>query len=99
MGLFLKEVEKDGEQLNAFCKALEEGDAPQVERLFTGYLRRTISIRDTFARKERKENFYHGILLGILGYKKEWYIRSNEETGDGYSDIVIKIRIKRSALS
>ena len=94
MGLFLKEVEKDGEQLNAFCKALEEGDAPQVERLFTGYLRRTISIRDTFARKERKENFYHGILLGILGYKKEWYIRSNEETGDGYSDIVIKIRDK-----
>ena len=94
MGLFLKGVEKDGEQLDTFCRALEEGDAPQVERLFTGYLRKTISIRDTFTRKERKENFYHGILLGILGYKKEWYIKSNEEAGDGYSDILVKIRSK-----
>lgn len=94
MGLFLKRVEKDGKQLDAFCRALEEGDAPQVERMFTDYLRRTISIRDTFTRKERKENFYHGILLGILGYKKEWYIKSNEEAGDGYSDILVKIRSK-----
>lgn len=94
MGLFLKRVEKDGKQLDAFCRALEEGDAPQVERMFTDYLRRTIGIRDTFTRKERKENFYHGILLGILGYKKEWYIKSNEEAGDGYSDILVKIRSK-----
>lgn len=92
MRLFLRGVEKDGEQLNAFCDSLQKGNAADVERLFTEYLSRTISIRDTFVRKKYKENFYHGILLGILGYKKGWYVKSNEESGDGYSDILIKIQ-------
>lgn len=92
MRLFLRGVEKDGEQLNAFCDSLQKGNAADVERLFTEYLSRTISIRDTFVRKKYKENFYHAILLGILGYKKGWYVKSNEESGDGYSDILIKIQ-------
>lgn len=92
MRLFLRGVEKDGEQLNAFCDSLQKGNAADVERLFTEYLSRTISIRDTFVRKKYKDNFYHGILLGILGYKKGWYVKSNEESGDGYSDILIKIQ-------
>ena len=37
-----------------------------------------------------KENFYHGILLGILGVKEEWGVFSNLETGEGYSDILIE---------
>ena len=47
--------------------------------------------RDTFVKKPTKENFYHGILLGILGYKNEWYVQSNKEAGGGYSDILIRI--------
>ncbi len=35
--------------------------------------------------------FYHGILLGILGYKDGWDVKSNREFGDGFSDICIKI--------
>lgn len=82
---------KTGEALQAFCEALKTGDAAGVEKLFTDYMGRTISIRDTFSRKPTKENFYHGILLGILGFKEGWFIRSNYETGDGYCDIVVKI--------
>lgn len=90
MTLFKEDVEKDGGTLRAFCSALEAGDAPEVERLFTAYLNRTVSIRDTFVRKPTKENFYHGILLGILGFKNGWYVKSNQEAGSGYSDILIR---------
>lgn len=91
MAMFREETEKDGRQLEDFCNALRTGDGEEVERLFNAYLGKTISIRDTFVRKPLKENFYHGILLGILGFKGGWYVKSNEESGDGYSDILIKI--------
>lgn len=91
MSMFRENVAKDGETLQAFCEALKTGDAVEVEKLFTDYLSRTISIRDTFSRKPTKENFYHGVLIGILGFKEGWFIRSNYETGDGYCDIVVKI--------
>ena len=66
---FRDTAKKDGEALNAFCEAFENGDADEVEKQFNSYLRKTISIRDTFVKKDRKENFYHGILLGLLGFK------------------------------
>lgn len=91
MKLFKDNVKKDGEALNIFCEALKNGDAAGVEKQFTEYLRKTISIRDTFVRKATKENFYHGILLGILGFKEDWYVSSNKEAGGGYSDIQIEI--------
>lgn len=87
---FQKIVQKDENKLDAFCNALGEGDAETAEKIFNGYLKQTISIRDTSVRKERKENFYHGILLGILSYRTNWSLRSNEESGDGYSDILIR---------
>lgn len=68
----------------------KDGDTEKVERLFEGYLKKTISIRDTFVEKSLKENFYHGILLGILGVKEDWGVFSNRETGDRYSDIMIE---------
>lgn len=90
MELFRENVKNDGEMLNRFCDALEKGEAGKVEQYFEEYLRKTISIRDTFIRKPMKENFYHGILLGILGVKDKWGISANKETGDGYSDIVVE---------
>lgn len=91
MVMFRENVARDGEMLHAFCSALENGDAGEVERLFADYLKKTVGIRDTFVRKPTKENFYHGILLGILGFKNGWYVKSNRESGDGYSDIMIRI--------
>lgn len=90
MQLFRENVKKDGELLNRFCEALENGNTQSAEKCFGEYLRKTISIRDTSVRKEMKENFYHGILLGILGIKENWIVRSNRESGEGYSDILIE---------
>ena len=50
-----------------------------------------ISIRDTAVRKNRKENFYHGLLLGLLGHREDWIVTSNAESGDGYSDILVEL--------
>ena len=89
--LFKENVKKDGETLDRFCEALKNGETESVQRQFQAYLRKTISLRDTFVKKNMKENFYHGILLGILGFKASWNVFSNRETGDGYSDLLITI--------
>lgn len=91
MRLFRETAGKDGEAVNSFCEALKRGDADAVEKQFTAYLKKTISIRDTFVKRPTKENFYHGILLGILGFKAAWSVRSKRESGDGYSDIQVEI--------
>ncbi len=83
MDLFRENTEKDGETVSQFAEALRTGDAVRAEELLDGFLRRTVSIRDTFVKRELQENFYHGILLGILGFKGGWYVTSNYETGDG----------------
>ncbi len=88
MEFFKENVREDGEMLNRFCDALQKEDAEHVEEIFTEYLRKTISIRDTAGKKEMKENFYHGVLLGILGVKTRWGISSNREMGEGYADIL-----------
>ena len=85
---FKETTRKDENRLKDFCKAFEEGNAEAIEEQFNNYLMKTISIRDTFTTK--KENFYHGVLLGLLSYDPDWYITSNQESGDGYSDIVIE---------
>lgn len=88
MELFKENVREDGDTLNRFCDALQNRDAESVEKLFTEYLRKTVSIRDTAVRKNMKENFYHGVLLGILGVKTRWGLSSNREMGEGYADIL-----------
>ncbi len=90
MELFREETRNDGESLKRLCGAFAAGDAAGVEKAFGGYLRRAISIRDTSVRKARKENFYHGILMGLLAYKADWIVTSNRESGDGYSDILVE---------
>ena len=89
---FRKESVKDTEKLERFCRAFQENDTAAIEKGFNDYLWNTISIRDTSVRKEMKENFYHGILLGLLAYMDGWLVKSNAESGEGYSDISIEIR-------
>jgi hypothetical protein len=97
--LFVKQIQKwfgdvvknDAPKLDAFCEAFPAGDAEAVESLLNDYLWNTISVRDTAVAKERKENFYHGILLGLLRHKENWLVMSNAESGEGYSDILVEV--------
>ena len=91
---FQESAEADGDTLNAFCEAFRTGDVEGIEKQFHEYLWNTISIRDTFV-KGKKENFYHGILLGLLSYKASWAVSSNRESGEGYSDIAVEIGRER----
>lgn len=78
-------------KLDKFCGAFPAKDADTIEELFNDYLWNTISIRDTAVAKSQKENFYHGILLGLLGHMESWLVRSNQESGEGYSDILVEV--------
>lgn len=87
---FKNTVLNDTKPVKKLLKVFEEGDAKQIEKDLTKILGTTISILDTKARKEEKEIFYHGILLGLLRCESEWLIQSNVESGDGFVDILVE---------
>lgn len=95
---FLDVSRNDGKTLEELCNAFVNKDTEKIEQIFGDYLWNTISIRDTAVAKEKKENFYHGILLGLLGYKSSWLIKSNAESGTGYSDILIEVPTNRTGI-
>jgi hypothetical protein len=78
--------------LQHIVQAFQTGQAEEIEQIFQEYLSAMISIRDTAVRSCHKENFYHGILLGILKSAHNWDVKSNRESGTGYSDIQIQDR-------
>ena len=88
----------DGKILEELCSAFMDKNPEKIEQIFGDYLWNTISIKDTAVAKEKKENFYHGILLGLLGYKKNWLTKSNAESGIGYSDILIEVPDNRTGI-
>ena len=88
---FKDESRKDTRKLENLRRAFEGNDTAAIEKEFASYLRKTISIRDTSVKKEMKENFYHGVLLGLFGNMDGWKVKSNAESGDGYSDISVEV--------
>jgi hypothetical protein len=95
---FSDTVKRDSPKLDEFCEAFPAGDAGTIERLFNDYLWNTISVRDTAVPRPHKENFYHGILLGLLGHKENWLVLSNTESGEGYSDVLIEVPESRTGV-
>ncbi|MDY6305936.1 MAG: AAA family ATPase [Oribacterium sp.] len=85
---FKQKVRKDTKAQDSFYHAILKGDPETMERVLTNMLQQSISIRDTYVRKERKENFYHGFVLGLLSVYPE--VTSNPESGNGYSDIIVR---------
>ena len=86
---FREETRADTSRINRFCTAFPKGDVATIQDMLHDYLWDSISVRDTAVRSSMKENFYHGMLLGLLQSQGSWIVRSNAETGIGYSDISV----------
>ena len=89
---FRESLERDGQSTKALCRALLEGDAENAGKELNMIMGGMISVLDAKARDAQKENFYHGLLLGLLRNASDWKIRSNVEAGEGFSDILIEPR-------
>ena len=86
---FREVTRADSTRINRFCAAFPAGDVSTIQEMLSDYLWDSISVRDTAVRANRKENFYHGMVLGLLRGQGSWLVKSNAETGEGYSDISI----------
>lgn len=65
-------------------QALEEGDERKAAQIISEQLLSAISFYDS------AENFYHGFLAGILNQSEKYLVKSNRESGNGRSDIMVK---------
>ena len=87
---FEETTQADSGRIRRFCAAFPAGDTDTIQEMLGDYLWESISVRDTAVRRNMKENFYHGMLLGLLQNQDNWLVKSNAETGEGYSDISIQ---------
>ena len=87
---FREVTRSDTSRISRFCAAFQTGDTAVIQEMLSDYLWDSISVRDTAVRRNMKENFYHGMLLGLLQNQDSWLVKSNAETGEGYSDISIQ---------
>ena len=72
------------ENFQNLYRALEDGDAERIRDILSGQLFQAISFYDS------AENFYHGFLTGILSQSEDYIVKSNRESGNGRSDIMVK---------
>lgn len=87
---FKEYVVEDEKPMRKLCQAFLRGEAEDIQKQLNVILNRMISVLDTKASDDKKENFYHGLLLGLLRSEANWLILSNAESGDGFSDILIE---------
>ena len=87
---FKETVVQDEKPMQAFCQAFLDGNAEEIQKRLTVILGKMISILDTKAKDDQKENFYHGLLLGLLRSEPNWLILSNAELDDGFSGILVE---------
>lgn len=95
---FRQTVTYDNGSVQDLCEAFMAGDADKIQSNLNMILIKTISVLDTKARDDQKENFYHGLLLGLLRNNPDWRIKSNRESGDGFSDISIEPTIPEKGI-
>ena len=72
------------EDFHDLYRAMEDGNAQRMTDILNGQLLRTISFYDS------AENFYHGFLTGILSQSENYLVKSNRESGNRRSDIMVR---------
>ena len=87
---FRERMADDEKPMREFCRAFLKGEPERIEKRLNIILNRMISVLDAKAPDDKKENFSHGLLLGLLRSEINWLILSNAESGDGFSDILIE---------
>ena len=87
---FRERMADDEKPMREFCRAFLKGEPEGIQKRLNIILNRMISVLDAKAPDDKKENFYHGLLLGLLRSEINWLILSNAESGDGFSDILIE---------
>ena len=87
---FRERMADDEKPMREFCRAFLKGEPKKIQKRLNIILNRMISVLDAKAPADKKENFYHGLLLGLLRSEENWLILSNAESGDGFSDILIE---------
>ena len=91
---FREVTRSDISRISRFCAAFPTGDTDTIQEMLDDYLWDSISVRDTAVRRNMKENFYHGMLLGLLQSQDSWLVRSNAETDEGSSNCCGDISIQ-----
>ena len=87
---FRERMADEEKPMREFCRAFLKGEPEGIQKRLNIILNRMISVLDAKAPDDKKENFYHGLLLGLLRSEGNWLILSNAESGDGFSDILIE---------
>ena len=85
---FKQKIADNAEQMTSFWKAVEDGNAEEIEQYLNRTLSNTISVFDTKA--PEKENSYHTFLAGMLTGNTDWVVKSNVEAGEEFADIIIE---------
>ena len=93
---FREVTRSDTSRISRFCAAFPTGDTDTIQEMLSDYLWDSITVRDTAVRRNMKENFYHGMLLGLLQSQDSWLVRSNAETDEGSSNCCGDISIQTS---
>lgn len=73
-----------GKDMKGFYHSILSADVTGFQEKLTQILRESISFYDN------KEAFYHGFLLGLLERVDDFAVSSNQESGDGRYDIMLK---------
>lgn len=101
-----KEIKKPVHEDITYADVKESQDNLWNFLFFTGYLKMTgqllegnqekfeeyikQDLRESISYYDKKEDFYHGFLLGLLSSLEDYEILSNRESGNGRPDILLK---------